>query len=109
MLCFGKKHMDNHDIKPDGELSPDQEKLVGQLSESEMHEIDMALLSNTNEKWRKVAMVVATTMLELPSRIEGIPDVYYSHRVKKLVSEKKLEARGNLSYMRYSEVRKHIA
>ncbi|MEW8295451.1 MAG: DUF3658 domain-containing protein [Candidatus Thiodiazotropha sp.] len=94
------------DMEPDGKLTPEQEQLVGQLTEDEVREIDMALLSNTNGKWRKVAMVVAETMLELANKINGIPDIYYSQRIRKLVDEKQLVARGDLSYMRYSEVRK---
>ena len=100
--------MDNEDIKPDGKLTPEQEIQVGQLTEDEVQEIDMALLSNANDRWCKVAMVVATTMLELPCRIDGIPDIYYSQRIRKLVVEKKLIARGDLSYMRYSEVHKPV-
>lgn len=94
------------DMEPDGKLTPEQEQLVGQLTEDEVRKIDMALLSNTNDRWRKVAMVVATTMLELPRRINDIPDIFYSQRIRKLVDEERLIARGDLSYMRYSEVRK---
>ncbi|WP_316368290.1 DUF3658 domain-containing protein [Candidatus Thiodiazotropha sp. CDECU1] len=96
------------DMEPDGKLTPEQEQLVERLTVEEVHEIDMALLSNTNDKWRKVAMVVARTMLDIPSRISGIPDIYYSQRIRKLVDEKQLVTRGNLSYMRYSEVRKPV-
>lgn len=96
------------DMEPDGKLTPEQEQLVGQLTVDQVREIDMALLSNTNDRWRKVAMVVATTMLELPSRINDIPDIYYSQRIRKLVDEKQLVAIGDLSYMRYSEVRKPV-
>ncbi|MCU7933223.1 MAG: DUF3658 domain-containing protein [Candidatus Thiodiazotropha sp. (ex Codakia rugifera)] len=101
--------MDDLDIKPDGKLTPEQEILVRLLTDNEVLEIDMALLSNTNDKWRKVAMVVATTMFDLTCRIEGIPDIYYSQRIRKLVGEKQLVARGDLTYMRYSEVRKPLA
>jgi hypothetical protein len=107
-LCVCKKSMETHDIEPDGELSLKQEQLVSQLTVEEVHAIDLALISNTNDKWRKVAMVIAKTMLDMHCRIEGIPDIYYSHRIKWLVCEKKLEARGDLSYMRYSEIRKSI-
>lgn len=34
-----------------------------------------------------------------------IPDVFYSHRVRDLVSNGHLEAQGNLHRMRFSEVR----
>ncbi len=36
---------------------------------------------------------------------EGVPDIYYSERIRKLVEKGVLEAAGNLHYMRYSEVR----
>ena len=98
--------MNSHDVEPDGELTPDQVKLIEQLTEDEVQAIDSALLSNTCERWRKVARVVGTTMMDLPCRVEGIPDVYYSQRVQKLVNEGLLESQGNLSYMRYSEVRR---
>ena len=98
--------MNSHDVHPDPELTPDQTKLVEGLTDTEVKAIDKALLANTCDKWRKVARVVGTTMTELPSRVEGIPDVYYSQRVQKLVKEGLLESQGNLSYMRYSEVRR---
>ena len=90
----------------DGELTPEQAKLVEQLTDEEVKTIDDALFSNTSTKWRKVARVVGTTMMELPCRVEGIPDIYYSQRVQKLVNDGLLESQGNLSYMRYSEVRR---
>ncbi|MEW8185904.1 MAG: DUF3658 domain-containing protein [Candidatus Thiodiazotropha endolucinida] len=96
------------DMEPDGKLTPEQEQLVGQLTAEEVLEIDVALLSNASDKWRKVAKVVAMTMLELLPRINEIPDIYFSQRIRKLVGNKQLEARGNLSYMGYSEVRKPV-
>lgn len=98
--------MDSHDVVPDRDLTPDQVELVEQLTNDEVQAIDNALLANCCESWRKVARVVGTTMTELPNRVEGIPDVYYSQRVRKLVEAELLEAQGNLSYMRYSEVRR---
>jgi hypothetical protein len=97
--------MNTHDVAPDGELTPGQLKLVGELTDIEVKAIDEALLSNASHNWRKVARVAGTTMMELPSRVQGIPDVFYSQRVEKLVKDGLLESQGNLSYMRYSEVR----
>jgi hypothetical protein len=100
--------MNSHDVEPDGDLSPDQVKLIEQLTDDEVQAIDNALLANSCERWRKVARVVGTTMMKLPSRVEGIPDIYYSQRVQKLVERGVLESQGNLSYMRYSEVRRPV-
>jgi len=98
--------MSSRDLDPDGELTPDQIRLVEQLTGEEIQAIDNALLSNAGERWRKVAKVVATTMMKLPARVEGIPDIYYSKRVQKLVKDGLLESQGDLSRMRYSEVRR---
>lgn len=98
--------MNSHDVQPDGELTPEQVKLVEELTDTEVQTIDDALLANTCDKWRKVARVVGTTMMELPCRIEGVPDLYYSQRIKRIVEDGLLESQGNLSYMRYSEVRR---
>jgi len=37
--------------------------------------------------------------------MEGIPDIYFLSRVRVLVDLGKLESRGDLSKMRFSEVR----
>ena len=98
--------MNSHDLHPDPPLTPDQVKLVEGLTDAEVKAIDEALLASTSERWRKVARVVSTVMLDFPCRVEGIPDVYYSQRVQNLVKEGLLESQGNLSHMRYSEVRR---
>lgn len=98
--------MNSHDVQPDGELTPEQLKLVEELTDAEVQAIDDTLLANSCDKWRKVARVVGTTMMELPCRVEGVPDIYYSQRIKSLVEDGLLESQGNLSYMRYSEIRR---
>jgi len=98
--------MNSHDTEPDGELTSNQMEMVERLTDAEIQAIDNALLATACDKWRKVARVVSTTMMKLPNRIEGIPDVYYSQRVQKLVKEGLLESQGDLFYMRYSEVRR---
>lgn len=89
----------------DGPLTPEEEAMVARLSESEIREIDEALVAHAMRHWRKVAMVVGTTMSSLPNRVPGIPDVFYAMRVRKLVEDGVLESQGNLARMRFSEVR----
>ena len=91
--------------KPDPPWTPEQHAKVALLTEAEIRAIDEALLSNACHRWRKVARVVGTTMSELTNRVEGIPDLFYSQRVRKLVEDGRLESQGNLAYMRFSEVR----
>jgi hypothetical protein len=71
----------------------------------EVAELDRALMANCSRSWRKVARVVGTTMMVPPFKSSPLPDVCYATRVVELVRQGKLEADGNLNYMRYSEVR----
>jgi hypothetical protein len=94
------------EFEPDGPLTPEQETVVEKLSPDDLAKIDEGLLSNCCDRWRKVAMVVGTTMMrDGPYRYENVPDVFYSQRVKALVERGLLESQGNLDFMRYSEVR----
>ena len=97
--------MEQNEDEFDRPLTPEELSKVERLSAHEVAKIDQALLANAALQWRKVARVVGTSMTSLDSRVAGIPDVYYSQRVAKLVSEGQLESQGNLRRMRFSEVR----
>lgn len=88
------------DAQPDAE----ELELVAALSNEQVQAIDAALLAASDSRWRKVAFLVAMAMTG-PARVPGVPDVYYAQRVRVMVSDGILEARGMLSRMRYSEVR----
>ena len=92
-------------MEPDPPLSPEQLARVAELSIVEIELIDETLLANACAQNRKVAFLVGSAMIELKSRIPRVPDIYYAQRVKGLVERGLLQAKGNLSYMRYSEVR----
>ena len=91
---------------PDSELTQEQLELISKLTKEEISAIDDGLYSNTTDMWRKIARVVGTTMVEMPQRINGVPDVFYSQRVRQLVESGKLEYQGHLNRMRYCEVRR---
>ena len=101
--------MKSHDVEPDPDLTEEQRALINKLNLEDIQEIDKALLANACDYWRKVARVVGATMMELPERVPGIPDIYYAERIKELVKKGLLESQGNLSYMRFSEVRLPIS
>ncbi|WP_444897044.1 DUF3658 domain-containing protein [Microbulbifer sp. SSSA005] len=100
-----RTEMSMEEIPFDPDLTPEQEELVGKLSDKEIEEIDHALISSAGKHYRKVAMVVAMAMSDLEQKIEGIPDVFYSQRVSTLVAQGKLMSQGNLKRMRFSEVK----
>ena len=93
--------------RPDSELpiSDAQRVAIAALDTEQVAEIDAALWANTATRWRKIAMVVATTMNE-SDRWPELPDVYFSSRVRTLVKEGRLEFQGALEHMRFCEVRR---
>lgn len=99
--------MEHDDFDPP--LTTDALHKIAQLSALEIAQIDQILIANTAAQWRKVAMVVGISMLSLNSKFEGIPDVYYSQRIAKLVAQGKLQSQGDLQRMRFSEVRLQIS
>ncbi len=67
-------------------------------------EIDDVLLSNITMRWRKVAMVVGLTMNQL-DQTHGRDDLFFANRVMLLAQKGLIESQGDLTKIRYSEVR----
>ena len=98
--------MNNLETQPDPEPNTVQFQAIENLSEAEIKEIDRVLLKHTGRSWRKVARIVGSAMIETKDNSQGIPDLYFAQRIRKMVTEGKLESQGFLANMRYSEVRR---
>jgi len=96
----------DEEITDDPQFNTEQLNRLKSLTDSEIKSIDETLLNNTSTDWRKVARVVGSAMAELKKAHEGIPDVFFAHRIKVLVEQGLLESQGNLNRMRFSEVRR---
>jgi hypothetical protein len=80
------------------------------LMNASSHEcVDSLILSYAGEHWRKVAMIISKVLLEFErtrTRTRTEADEYeIADRIRALVEDGKLEAQGNLSLWRNSEVR----
>jgi len=95
----------NDEFTPDPPLDAAEARLAATLSSEFIARIDAELLSHAKPQFRKVAMLVGLAMGNPAVRKDGLPDLYYSQRVRALVEKGKLVAEGNLAFMRYSEVR----
>ena len=89
---------------PDAPPDENALKLIA-LRPSQIQGIDTALLNACDHRWREVDWVIGTVMGSIPDRVPGIPDSFYAKRVAEMVVLGRLEAQGDLSRMRYSEVR----
>ncbi len=96
------------DDAPDSDayLTNEQRHRIAALTDEDVARIDQQLLSLCGGEFRKVAYIVGMAMSLDPERPSGIPDVFYAGRVRRLVERGALQAAGDLSRMRHSEVRR---
>jgi len=90
---------------PTPPLSAEEVATFEKLGSEELSAIDDGILSCARPHWRKVAMIVGQTMQKLADRFPQFSDTFYAHRVRTLADKGRLESQGNLSYMRFSEVK----
>jgi len=90
---------------PDTLLVPEENELVSQLTQSDLEVVDEALLHSSVSSWREVHRVIASAMVALDGQFPGLPLGLYVRRVGTLVGSGRILAKGNVEFMRLSEVR----
>jgi len=90
---------------PNPPLTAEEQSVVAKLSDTDLEAIDATVLANASKGWRKVAWVVVLTGDALKHRYPGLTHVFYAQRICQLADDGRLESQGDLSYMRFSEVR----
>ena len=93
------------DGPPDTALDDEEERFIGQLSEAQISIIDDGLLADCRPSWRKVARIVGDALDKFPEDLADVPLGFFARRVKALVDAGRLESRGSLDDMHFSEVR----
>lgn len=91
---------------PDDRLDEQDAAWVDSLESIDVEAIDGALLAECAPSWRKVASVVGTALNLLPPHFQDAPIGFLVKRIAALVDAGLLEAEGDLSYARFSEVRR---
>ena len=86
-------------------ISPDEASAFARLSAEEIKGIDEAVLSCILPQWRKLAMIVTRVEDKLKAQYPQFSRGFYAERIRFLADSGMIESQGNLSYMRFSEVR----
>lgn len=92
-------------LKPEPELTQEQQGIVDALSVEEAMRIDKAILGNVTTRYQKVSKIVGLVMFGYGSCFPGLPDIYYSKRIRSFVYNGQLVYQGYLQNMRFCEVR----
>lgn len=86
-------------------MSAEEQSAAAKLTDVDLQVIGDAILANASDRWLKVARVVISTVNALNNRYPDLSYVFYVQHLSRLVEDGRLESRGNLAYMRFSEVR----
>jgi Protein of unknown function len=68
-------------------------------------DLDALLLSSSKTQWQKVAMIVSIVYFEYRHNGIDVSVDAVADRIRSLVEDGKLQAQGDLSKMRHSEVK----
>jgi hypothetical protein len=90
---------------PNEPIGPEEAAAFGRLREDEVAGIDDAILSCATPHWQKVARVVMLAERKLGTKYPQFSYVLYAERIRLLADQGRLESQGELSFMRFSEVR----
>jgi len=91
---------------PNPPITAEEQAAVDLLTEQDLATIDACILRHCSERFLKVARIAIRTEEELTERFPKLSHVFYTLRLQYLVDSRYLDAAGNLSLMRFSEVRR---
>ena len=90
---------------PDDPVSPEEAAAFARLRTGQVKDIDDAILSCADPHWQKLAMMVSLAKEKLRTKYPQFSISLYAERIRLLAEQGRLESQGDLSYMRFSEVR----
>ena len=104
-VSFCHSYMSREVPIPNDPISSEEAAAFARLREAEVKDIDDAILSCATSHWQKVARMVSLAEKKLASKYPQFSYSLYAERIRLLAGEGRLESQGDLSFMRFSEVR----
>jgi hypothetical protein len=89
----------------ENEPTPEEIAQMRLATPLEAAKVDALILGKCTAQWRKVAMVVGSSLDEFDAQFPSLPYIYMQIRILELVELGSLEAEGDVMSMRTSEVR----
>lgn len=100
----------NWDYNRRGErpIEPEDLEAIQRLSSSDLKEIDDILLGFAKKDWQTSSIIIQLAILQVQDRYKWyriLPETFYSTRLMALTENSRLEVKGDLRRILYSEVR----
>ena len=88
-------------------LEHDAQEAIARLREHDLQQIDQAILSALDRRWKKAGFITAGVMIAAPDEHEDLPEAFYVLRIRELVQAGRIELKGDLDELKTSEIRLH--
>jgi len=90
---------------PDTYLVAEEQDTESRMTQADIEALDSALIGGAHTSWRTVSRVIGDAMVTLEDQLQPLPIGVFVRRVELLVKDGKLEARGDIQFMRVGELR----
>ena len=90
---------------PDTYLVAEEQDTESRITSTDFEALDRALIAGALTSWRTVSRVIGDAIVALEGQLQPLPIGVYVRRVERLVKDGKLEAKGDIQFMRVGEVR----
>lgn len=97
--------IDPDDEENDDDPTPDELAQMRRATPADAAAVDALILKSCTDRWRKVAMVVGSSLREFDTKFPYLPYVYLPVRIIEMEQSGALEVQGDPMAMRFSEVR----
>jgi len=97
--------LDDADEENDDDPTPEELAQIRRATPADAAAVDALVLQSCTDRWRKVAMVVGTSLKEFDEKFPHLPYVYMPVRIIAMEQSGALEVQGDAMAMRFSEVR----
>ena len=97
--------LDADDEENDDDPTPEELVQMQRATAADAAAVDALILQSCTDRWRKVAMVVGTSLKEFDAKFPHLPYVYMPVRIIEMEHSGTLEVQGDPMAMRFSEVR----
>jgi hypothetical protein len=97
--------LDADDEENDDDPTPEELAQMRRATPADAAAVDALILQSCTDRWRKVAMVVGTSLKEFDAKFPHLPYVYMPVRIIELEHSGVLKVQGDPMAMRFSEIR----
>ncbi|MBD9370032.1 DUF3658 domain-containing protein [Xanthomonas sp. XNM01] len=87
------------------ELEQDAQDAIARLQDSDLEQIDQAILSALGRDWKKAGFITAGVMIAAPDEHEELPEAFYALRIRALAQAGRIEVNGDLDALKTCDIR----